>query len=46
VLRLAVVTVNRRVHGVVLMATGPHVDLAVVALNGGMPVSRDAVLAA
>ena len=46
VLLLAVVAVNRRVPGAALMATGLMMNLAVVALNGGMPVSRDAVLAA
>ena len=46
VLLLAVVAVNRRVPGAALMATGLMMNLAVVALNGGMPVSRDAMLAA
>jgi len=46
VLLLAVVAVNRRVPGAALMATGLMMNLAVVALNGGMPVGRDAVLGA
>jgi hypothetical protein len=46
VLLLAVIGVNRRVPGAALMAAGLTMNLAVVALNGGMPVSRDAVLAA
>ena len=46
VLLLAVIAVNRRVPGAALMAAGLTMNLAVVALNGGMPVSRDAVLAA
>jgi uncharacterized protein DUF5317 len=46
VLLLAVIAVNRRVPGAALMAAGLMMNLAVVALNGGMPVSRDAVLAA
>jgi hypothetical protein len=46
VLLLAVVTVNRRVPGAALMAAGLTMNLAVVALNGGMPVSRDAIRAA
>ena len=46
VLLLAVVAVNRRVPGAELMAIGLMMNLAVVALNGGMPVSRDAVRAA
>lgn len=46
VLLLAVVAVNRRVPGAALMAAGLTMNLAVVALNGGMPVSRDAIRAA
>lgn len=46
VLLLAVIGVNRRVPGAALMAVGLTMNLAVVALNGGMPVSRDAVVAA
>ena len=45
-LLLAVIAVNRRVPGAALMAAGLMMNLAVVSLNGGMPVSRDAVLAA
>ena len=45
VLLLAVVGVNRRVPGAAFMAAGLLMNLAVVALNGGMPVSRDAVRA-
>ena len=41
-LLLAVVAVNRRVPGAALMATGLVLNLAVVGLNGGMPVSRAA----
>ncbi|MEO8424389.1 MAG: DUF5317 family protein [Actinomycetota bacterium] len=43
VLLLAVVAVNRRVPGAALMAAGLTMNLAVVALNGGMPVGRDAI---
>ena len=43
VLLLAVVAVNRRVPGAALMAAGLTMNLAVVALDGGMPVSRDAI---
>jgi hypothetical protein len=43
---LAVVTVNRRAPGTLIMAAGLTMNLAVVALNGGMPVSRDAIRAA
>jgi hypothetical protein len=43
VLLLAVVAVNRRVPGSVFMAVGLFMNLAVVGLNGGMPVSADAV---
>jgi hypothetical protein len=46
VLLLAVVAVNRRVPGAVLMAAGLTMNLAVVALNGGMPVDQDAIRAA
>jgi hypothetical protein len=46
VLLLAVVAVNRRVPGAALMAAGLTMNLAVVALNGGMPVERDAIRAA
>jgi hypothetical protein len=46
VLLLAVVVVNRRVPGAALMAAGLVLNLAVVAANGGMPVSRDAIRAA
>jgi hypothetical protein len=46
VLLLAVVTVNRRVPGAALMAAGLTTNLAVVALNGGMPVGRGAIRAA
>jgi uncharacterized protein DUF5317 len=46
VLLLAVIAVNRRVPGAAFMAAGLTMNLAVVALNGGMPVSRDAILAA
>lgn len=46
VLLLGVVIVNRRVPGAALMAAGLTMNLAVVALNGGMPVSRDAIRAA
>jgi hypothetical protein len=45
-LLLAVVAVNRRVPGAALMAAGLTMNVAVVALNGGMPVSRDAIRAA
>lgn len=43
VLLLAVVAVNRRVPGSALMAVGLLMNLAVVGLNGGMPVSADAI---
>lgn len=43
VLLLAVVAINRRVPGSALMVVGLLMNLAVVGLNGGMPVSRDAV---
>ena len=43
VLLLAVVAVNRRVPGSVLMAVGLLMNLAVVGLNGGMPVGSDAI---
>jgi hypothetical protein len=43
VLLLAVVAVNRRVPGSVLMAVGLLMNLAVVGLNGGMPVGIDAI---
>lgn len=43
VLLLAVVAVNRRVPGSVFMAVGLFMNLAVVGLNGGMPVSADAI---
>ncbi|MGH2967098.1 MAG: DUF5317 domain-containing protein [Solirubrobacterales bacterium] len=43
VLLLAVVAVNRRVPGAPLMALGLTLNLAVVGLNGGMPVSSAAV---
>ena len=46
VLLLAVVAVNRRVPGAALMAAGLTMNLAVVALNGGMPVGREAIRAA
>lgn len=46
VLLLGVVIVNRRVPGAAFMAAGLTMNLAVVALNGGMPVSRDAIRAA
>ncbi len=46
VLLLAVVAVNRRVPGAALMATGLAMNLAVVGLNGGMPVGADAIRAA
>lgn len=46
VLLLAVVVVNRRVPGAALMAAGLTMNLAVVGLNGGMPVSRGAIRAA
>jgi uncharacterized protein DUF5317 len=45
VLLLAVVAVNRRVPGAALMAVGLLMNLAVVGLNGGMPVSGDAIRA-
>ena len=43
VLLLAVVAVNRRVPGSVLMAVGLFMNLAVVGLNGGMPVGPGAI---
>ena len=43
VLLLAVVAVNRRVPGSVLMGVGLVMNLAVVGLNGGMPVGADAI---
>lgn len=43
VLLLAVVAVNRRVPGSGLMAVGLLMNLAVVGLNGGMPVGTDAI---
>ena len=43
VLLLAVVAVNRRVPGSVLMGVGLLMNLAVVGLNGGMPVGADAI---
>ena len=46
VLLLAVVAVNRRVPGAALMAAGLTMNLAVVALNGGMPVGQEAIRAA
>ena len=46
VLLLAVVAVNRRVPGAAFMAAGLTMNLAVVALDGGMLVSRDAIRAA
>ena len=46
VLLLAVLAVNRRVPGAALMAAGLTMNLAVVALNDGMPVSRAALRAA
>jgi hypothetical protein len=46
VLLLAVLAVNRRFPGAALMAVGLAMNLAVIALNGGMPVSRDALIAA
>ncbi len=46
VLLLAVLVVNHRVPGAAVMAAGLTMNLAVVALNGGMPVSRDAIIAA
>ena len=46
VLLLAVVAVNRRVPGATLMATGLLLNVMVVTLNGGMPVSRAAIRAA
>lgn len=45
-LLLAVLAVNRRFPGAALMAAGLTMNLAVVALNGGMPVGRDALIAA
>ena len=42
-LLLAVVAVNRRVPGAGVMAVGLTMNLAVVALNGGMPVSANAL---
>jgi hypothetical protein len=45
VLLLAVVAVNRRVPGAALMAAGLLMNMAVVGLNGGMPVSGDAIRA-
>ena len=43
VLLLAVIAVNRRVPGSAFMAVGLLMNLAVVGLNGGMPVSADAI---
>jgi hypothetical protein len=45
VLLLAVISVNRHVPGALLMAAGLLMNLGVVALNGGMPVSVDAIRA-
>ena len=43
VLLLAVIALNRRVPGSVFMAVGLLMNLAVVGLNGGMPVGADAI---
>jgi len=43
VLLLALVAVNRRAPGAVLMAAGLALNLLVVAADGGMPVSRAAI---
>jgi len=45
VVLLALVAVNRRAPGAALMAVGLALNLAVVAFNGGMPVSRAAIRA-
>jgi len=45
VVLLALVAVNRRAPGAVLMAAGLALNLAVVAIDGGMPVSRAAIRA-
>jgi hypothetical protein len=45
VLLLAVIAVNRRVPGAAFMAAGLLMNLAVVAFNGGMPVSGNALRA-